>query len=93
VLDWIGKPIFSLHVSGTSTTLAAIAERKKHKRTQSCTEKNPNVCQGKACIRGTRVMVSVIPDNLAAGIPEPEILKSYLTVSSDDVRAAISLLA
>jgi uncharacterized protein (DUF433 family) len=38
-------------------------------------------------------MVSVIPDNLAAGIPEPEILKSYLTVSSDDVRAAISLLA
>jgi len=38
-------------------------------------------------------MVSEIPDNLAAGIPEPEILKSYLTVSSDDVRAAISLLA
>src|SRR6266700_208986 len=30
---------------------------------------NPLVCHGKACIRGTRVMVSVILDNLAAGVP------------------------
>jgi uncharacterized protein (DUF433 family) len=44
-------------------------------------------------VSGTRVMESVILDNLAAGIPEPEILKSYLTVSSDDVRSTISLLA
>jgi uncharacterized protein (DUF433 family) len=29
---------------------------------------NPLVCDGKACIRGTRVMVSVILDNLAAGV-------------------------
>ncbi len=28
---------------------------------------DPNICHGKACIRGTRVMVSVILDNLAAG--------------------------
>src|SRR5438128_9093573 len=27
---------------------------------------NPTVCHGKACIRGTRVLVSVILDNLAA---------------------------
>jgi uncharacterized protein (DUF433 family) len=26
---------------------------------------NPLVCHGKACIRGTRIMVSVILDNLA----------------------------
>jgi uncharacterized protein (DUF433 family) len=26
---------------------------------------NPNICHGKACIKGTRVMVSVILDNLA----------------------------
>ena len=30
---------------------------------------NPAVCHGKACIRGTRVMVSVVLDNLAAGEP------------------------
>jgi uncharacterized protein (DUF433 family) len=26
---------------------------------------NPDVCHGKPCIRGTRIMVSVILDNLA----------------------------
>jgi uncharacterized protein (DUF433 family) len=34
---------------------------------------NPSVCHGKACIRGTRVMVSVILDNLAAGEPVEQI--------------------
>ena len=29
---------------------------------------DPAVCHGKACIKGTRVMVSVILDNLAAGL-------------------------
>ena len=28
---------------------------------------DPAICHGKACIKGTRVMVSVILDNLAAG--------------------------
>ena len=37
---------------------------------------NPAVCHGKACIRGTRVMVSVILDNLAAGVPRDEIIGS-----------------
>jgi len=32
---------------------------------------NPAVCHGKACIRGTRVMVSVILDNFAAGVHLP----------------------
>ena len=30
---------------------------------------NPAVCHGKACIRGTRVMVSVIIANMATGVP------------------------
>jgi len=38
---------------------------------------NPLVCDGKAGIRGARVMVSVILDNLAAGIPHEELLQSY----------------
>lgn len=38
---------------------------------------DPLVCHGKACIKGTRIMVSVILDNLAEGIEEAEILKSY----------------
>ncbi len=32
------------------------------------------VCHGKACIRGTRIMVSVISDNLADGLSPDEIV-------------------
>jgi hypothetical protein len=28
---------------------------------------DPNICHGKVCIKGTRIMVSVILDNLAEG--------------------------
>jgi len=37
---------------------------------------NPAVCHGKACVRGTRIMVSAVLDNVAAGIPKSEILAS-----------------
>ena len=30
---------------------------------------DPNICHGKVCIKRTRIMVSVILDNLAAGEP------------------------
>ena len=51
---------------------------------------DPLICHGKACIKGTRVMVSIILDNLAAGASAGEILKSYPTLSPDDIKAAIS---
>jgi uncharacterized protein (DUF433 family) len=54
---------------------------------------NPAVCHGKACIRGTRVMVSVILDNLAAGVPRDEILASYPTLTDADIQAALSYAA
>ena len=49
----------------------------------------PDVCHGKVCIPGTRIMVTVILDNLAEGIPEADILKSHPTLKSEDIRAAI----
>jgi uncharacterized protein (DUF433 family) len=51
---------------------------------------DPKVAHGRACIKGTRIMVSVVLDNLAAGLGEDEILKSYPTLSRDDIRAAIA---
>jgi len=54
---------------------------------------DPRVCHGKACIRGTRVMVSVILDNLAANVLAEEILKSYPTLRPEDVQAAIAYAA
>lgn len=49
---------------------------------------SPDVCHGKPCIKGTRVMVSVILDYLAAGESAEEILTQYPSLTSDDVRAA-----
>lgn len=54
---------------------------------------DPEVCHGKACIAGTRVLVSTVLDNLAAGLAPEEIIRSYPSVSDDGVRAAISYAA
>ncbi|WP_437735515.1 DUF433 domain-containing protein [Sorangium sp. So ce1335] len=51
------------------------------------------VCHGKACIRGTRIMVSVVLDNMAAGLSPEEIVSSYPSLTLDDVRAAIAYAA
>lgn len=50
---------------------------------------DPNICHGKACIKGTRIMVSVILDNLAENVSVDEILKSYPSLSKDDIDASI----
>ena len=52
-----------------------------------------HVCHGKACIRGTRIPVSVILDNLAAGMGTSEILMNYPTLTKEDVQAAIAYAA
>jgi len=51
---------------------------------------DPGLCHGRACIKGTRIMVSVILDNLAAGIPEAEILRNYPALHVEDIRAAVA---
>jgi uncharacterized protein (DUF433 family) len=54
---------------------------------------DPQVCHGKACIKGTRIMVSVILDNLADGESYENILKSYPSLKREDIQAAISYAA
>ena len=54
---------------------------------------NPAVCHGRACIRGTRVMVSAVVDNIAAGVPRDEILHSYPTLTEADIDAALAYAA
>ena len=49
-----------------------------------------DVCHGKPCIQGTRIMVSVVLDNLADGLSPEEIVKEYPPLTLDDIRAAIS---
>ena len=51
---------------------------------------NPEIAHGQACFNGTRVFVSVVLDNLAAGLAVEEILKSYPTLTEAGIRAAIA---
>jgi uncharacterized protein (DUF433 family) len=53
----------------------------------------PEVCHGQACISGTRIMVYVILDNLAAGLDKDEILKSYPSLTVEDINVALAYAA
>ena len=54
---------------------------------------DPHICHGKMCIRGTRIFVSVVLDNLAAGMTPEEIVREYPTLAVEDVHAAIAYAA
>jgi uncharacterized protein (DUF433 family) len=54
---------------------------------------DPDISFGKPCIRGTRIWISLIMDNLASGISEEEILAAYPSLEKDDIRAAITYAA
>lgn len=49
---------------------------------------DPQVCHGRACFKGTRIMVSVVLDNLAAGRTPQQILASYPGLLPEHIRAA-----
>lgn len=53
---------------------------------------DPKVCHGKPCIKGTRVMVSVIIDNLAAGESHDVIIRGY-NIEEEDIQAALRYAA
>lgn len=51
---------------------------------------DPQVCKGRACVKGTRIMVSVVLDNLAAGLPPEEIMRSYPPLTHQDIQACMA---
>ncbi len=53
---------------------------------------NPMICHGKACIKGTRVMVSVILDNLSEGETYESIMEGY-RITREDIQATIAFAA
>ncbi|MDJ1181187.1 DUF433 domain-containing protein [Roseofilum sp. BLCC_M91] len=53
-------------------------------------EINPNICHGKPCIKGTRIMVSVILDNLAEGVTVEQIVADYPPLSQEQVRSILN---
>jgi uncharacterized protein (DUF433 family) len=51
---------------------------------------DPAICHGKACVTGTRILVSTILDNLADEHEETEILRQYPSLTHNDIRAAVA---
>ena len=54
---------------------------------------SPKICHGRPCIKGTRIMISVILDCLAEGLDEQKIMKEYPSLRLEDIRAAIAYAA
>jgi uncharacterized protein (DUF433 family) len=53
----------------------------------------PQICHGKPCFRGTRVLVSSILGSLAAGFSREEILVNYAGLQAEDIDAALAFAA
>ncbi|MER3421491.1 MAG: hypothetical protein C4290_13640 [Chloroflexota bacterium] len=54
---------------------------------------DPNIGGGVACIRGTRVPVSVILDALAEGLTPDEVLDHFPHLQIEDIHAALAYAA
>ncbi len=51
------------------------------------------ICKGRPCIKGTRIMASVILDNLADGVSHQEIIRGYPPITAQDIQACIAFAA
>jgi len=51
---------------------------------------DPKVMVGKPVIRGTRITVEAILDELAGGVSEAEILDDFPELQPEDIRAAVA---
>ena len=54
---------------------------------------DPSILVGKATIRGTRISVELILEDLADGLTEDEILTGYPELSPQAIRAAVAYAA
>lgn len=51
---------------------------------------NPEICNGKPTIRGTRITVQTILEFLSAGDSHEEILRQYPSLISEDIKACLT---
>lgn len=54
---------------------------------------DPDICHGKARIDGTRIPVSIVLDNLAAGVSYAELRDNYPSLTDEDIRASLAYAA
>jgi uncharacterized protein (DUF433 family) len=51
--------------------------------------RDPQICGGEICARGTRIPVTVILDSLAEGATREEILRSYPSLKPEHIDASL----
>jgi len=54
---------------------------------------NPNVMNGKACIRGMRITVSIVLNLIANGMSKQEILDNHPSLESEDIDQCLQYAA
>jgi uncharacterized protein (DUF433 family) len=52
-------------------------------------EMDPRICNGRPVIRGTRIPVTVILEQIGEGISWDDILKEYPEITREDIRAVL----
>ena len=53
----------------------------------------PGKRSGRPCIRGMRITVSDVPDYLASGMTEEQILSDFPELTAEDIRACLAFAA
>lgn len=54
---------------------------------------DPAICHGQACVRGTRIPVSIVLANLAAGLSADDIGRSYPSLTPAAIAATLAYAA
>ena len=55
--------------------------------------RDPKICSGAPIIKGTRVRIKIILENLVEGHTPEEIVKSYTSLTIEDIWAVIAFAA
>ena len=50
---------------------------------------DPEILNGKPCVKGTRIPVWLILGMLGGGMTEPEVLNSYPSLTEEDIHACL----
>jgi uncharacterized protein (DUF433 family) len=54
---------------------------------------DPQVMQGKPCVRGMRITVGLVVNLLANGMTTPDILRNYPDLEEEDIRQCLGYAA
>src|SRR6185312_5627585 len=77
----------------TYHAILAVISRGMRMDWRSYISTDPQIMHGAVCFRGTRIPVSVVLDNLAAGETPERILKEYPSLRPEHIPAAIGYAA